>query len=169
MPALTLRLITAMDAAAYKVFQVNVCRETDFLAWTGNEVASKDIDYFTQVILMEDRTPWVFWLIAEEGGHIVGEVKLNSSDLARCAHNAHMAIGLCKSHWGTGLAKRLFIEAAKWAKHNSITQITLGVMAHNARAIAFYKAQGCVEEGRRLGRFKVNGTSVDEIMMRKEI
>lgn len=169
MPEITLRLITAVDAPAYKAFKVEVCRETDFLAWTGNEVAAKEREYFTTWILQDDRTPWAFWLIAEAGGKIVGEVRLLGSDLARSAHNANLEIALCKSHWGTGLAKRLVREAERWAKDNNITQMTLSVMAGNARAISFYKRVGFVEDGMRKSRFKINGRAIDELMMRKEI
>jgi len=169
MPNPTLRLITAVDAAAYKVFQVTVSRETDFLATTGNEVATKDRDYFTKLILREDLTPWHFWLIAEEGGKIVGDIQITGSDLARCAHNAKVYIALCKSHWGTGLAKRLMLEGQKWAVKNGVTQLTLSVMATNARAIAFYEKQGFKACGSIPGRFKVNGQSVDEVMMVKAL
>lgn len=169
MPGITLRLITAVDAPAYKVFQVTVCRETDFLTWTGNEVAAKDREYFSKVILNFDRTPWVFWLIAEEDGKIVGDVRLEGSDLARCSHVAKLYIALCKSHWGTGLGKKLVREAEKWAKQNGITQINLGVMTGNARAISFYKRAGFIEDGVRKSRFKINGQGIDELMMRKEL
>lgn len=169
MPNQTLRLITAVDAPAYKAFKVTICRETDFLTWTGNEVAAKEREFFTQWILQEDRTPWAFWLIAEEEGKIVGDVRLKGSDLARCAHSGEIYVALCKSHWGTGLAKKLIREAERWAKQNSMTQLTLSVMAGNARAISFYKRAGFVEDGLRKSRYKVNGKAVDELMMRKEI
>lgn len=165
----TLRLITAVDAPAYKAFQVTVCRETDFLTWTGNEVAAKEREYFTRYILNWDRTPWVFWLIAEEEGKIVGDVRLEGSDLTRVAHSARLYIALCKSHWGTGLAKRMVREAEKWAKQNGMTQLTLEVMAGNARAMSFYRRAGFVEDGVRKSRYKINGSAVDEIAMRKDI
>lgn len=169
MPHPTLRLITAVDAAAYKAFKVEISRETDFLATTGNEVATKDREYFTKLILREDRTPWHFWLIAEEGGKIVGDIQVMSSDLNRCAHSAKVYIALCKSYWGTGLAKRLMLEGQKWAAKNGVTQLTLSVMATNARAIAFYEKQGFKACGSIPGRFKVNGQAVDEVMMVKAL
>jgi diamine N-acetyltransferase len=64
---------------------------------------------------------------------------------------------------GTGLGKRLMIEAVNYARAARRSRLLLGVYGRNDRAIGFYERQGFRPMGER--RFLVGNTYYDDLIL----
>ena len=65
-----------------------------------------------------------------------------------------------------GLGKLLVQEAVAWARAQpGLDWIDLGVFSHNTAAIHVYQGAGFAEIGRVEDRFRIQGGSVDEVLM----
>jgi GNAT superfamily N-acetyltransferase len=96
--------------------------------------------------------PDVWCLVAEAGGHVVGQVTILPA--ARGPHPvqdpalAHFRnLFVRHEQWGTGLARALHAAAVKAARERGFTHLRLFVAAGQARARRFYEREGWVPAG----------------------
>ena len=74
-------------------------------------------------------------------------------------------MGLRKSHRGRGLGTRLIRAALEAGREAGFERIELRVWADNVRAQRLYRSVGFVEEGRLCGDIKVDGRTIDAVVM----
>jgi len=96
---------------------------------------------------------------------IRGHVDLHGGRVAGELHRAACGLGLERPMRGRGHGRTLMQTAMTWAREHGLAWIDLGVFAHNAPARALYIALGFVEVGVTRDRFRVDGTSIDDIAM----
>lgn len=111
--------------------------------------------------------------IEPRGGMFIGEVdgeiactfNLSCNSKPRIAHAAEIALAAKKKFWGIGVGAVIMETLIDLAREAGVKTVELGVYAENLRARALYRRFGFEEVGRRRGRFFVNGTYHDEILM----
>jgi ribosomal protein S18 acetylase RimI-like enzyme len=68
-----------------------------------------------------------------------------------------------------GLAGRLLAHATAWAAAQRLGWIDLQVLSANAPAVALYRREGFVIQGGRPDMFRVDGVSLGELWMAREL
>ncbi len=106
-------------------------------------------------------------LVAEENGHLVGQLVASGGNFRRNRGLAHIYIGILKSHWGQGIGTRLFQVLEDWAREYGIHRLELSVQTDNERAIHLYKKVGFEIEGIKRQTLLVDGVYRDEYLMSK--
>ncbi len=105
--------------------------------------------------------------VAIDGERVVGICDCSPSAAARIAaqtHNATIGMLLIPEYRGQGLGEKL-LRATLAACKDRWGRIELGVYSHNERAHKLYLRCGFVEEGRRVGAWKLDGVTSDIIDM----
>ena len=69
------------------------------------------------------------------------------------------------THHGRGVGCRLVLAAAEEAQRRGAVRLTLHVMGTNTSARSRYEACGFEMEGVRRGEFRIEGRSVDDVLM----
>lgn len=142
-----IRSMTLSDAAAVAELE-KLCFSDP---WSERSVAS------------ETENPLSLWLVAEEGGKLVGYVGSQSvapeSDL--------MNLAVAPEARGKGIARELMLELMRRLHERGMQTLTLEVRVSNAPAIALYTKLGFVQIGRR-PRYYVNPRE-DALILRKEL
>jgi GNAT superfamily N-acetyltransferase len=83
-------------------------------------------------------------LVAEVGGDMVGEIRVDPSWMGFGDIGMMVAAG-----WrGRGVGSALVAAAIDWARVRGLHKLALGVFPHNEAAVALYLKFGFVEEGR---------------------
>lgn len=107
------------------------------------------------------------FLVAEEGGALVGHGLLQAYRLAVTGHVVELTLAVHVGHQGRGVGRRLMRALIDWARaHPDVEKIELRVRAVNERAIGLYRSLGFVEEGRFVRRIKLGPHAyVDDVAM----
>lgn len=103
-------------------------------------------------------------LLAEADGEIIGSLHVQKS-----RHGfAEIGMAVARDWRGKGVGSALLDAGEAWAREQSVHKLSLGVFAHNDRAIALYQKHGFVEEGRRVKHYRrKNGDLYDSLEMGK--
>lgn len=115
-----------------------------------------------------DTIGWQRWFYARDisSGKIVGHVDLKGDGLRAGLHRCDLGIGIETAYRGAGLGKRLMMTAIDFARSvDSLAWIDLKVFAQNRRAYALYKQLGFTEVGILRDRFRIEGESLDDVVM----
>ena len=97
--------------------------------------------------------------------HLAGKSKR-----PRTKHVATLAISVVKAQWNRGIGDAMLKALIDWALSNPVLRVVeLEVRADNTAAIALYTKYGFVERGRFPQRFRIEGQSVDTLIMIKEL
>ncbi len=108
------------------------------------------------------RRTWCLW----QDESVVGHVELNGPELPVSLHRAQLGVGLERPHRRRGLGANLMQTAISWAQaQDEIDWLDLTVFAHSAPAIALYSKLGFRQVSLRQDRHRIDGESVDEVMM----
>ncbi len=121
-----------------------------------------------RLLLPLDSPGWqrVFAAFVDGGTRIVGHVDITGEVLRTAMHRCELGIGIERSHRGRGLGRRLMQQAIDFARQaESIGWLDLKVFAHNTPARALYRSLGFREVGTVRDRFRIDGTSIDDVMM----
>jgi GNAT superfamily N-acetyltransferase len=105
------------------------------------------------------------WGLFDEDGAIAGHLDLNGGRLPAELHRATLGMGIERPARRQGHGRALIETAIGWAHDHGLAWIDLGVFAHNAPARELYAALGFVEVGTTRDQFRVDGTSIDDVMM----
>lgn len=99
-------------------------------------------------------------------GERVGYLYLAGGALRSELHRVHMGMGILRAHSRRGGGTLLLETAIKWAHvQPNVDWIDLGVFTDNLGSQALYKGHGFDVLGRTSDRFRVDGKSLDEILM----
>jgi RimJ/RimL family protein N-acetyltransferase len=107
------------------------------------------------------------YVVAEEGGRIVGHAILEPMSLEAIAHVYRLTIVVHPGQTRRGYGAEIMKDLLSWAAPNpKVGKIELLVRAVNAAAIALYRNCGFVEEGRFKGHVRLeDGTFIDDLAM----
>ncbi|WP_231486727.1 ribosomal protein S18-alanine N-acetyltransferase [Candidatus Blastococcus massiliensis] len=109
------------------------------------------------------RTDTRHYLVAEEGGRVVGYAGLIAYD-----DEAHVAtIGVTGARQGEGIGAQLLDALLAEADRRRSPVVLLEVRADNEQAQELYRRRGFAEIGRRRGYYQPSGT--DAVVMRREV
>ena len=111
---------------------------------------------------------WQRWFaaFADGGTRIVGHVDVKGEALRAASHRCEVGIGIERLHRGRGLGRRLMHEAIGFARRaDCIAWLDLKVFAHNTPARDLYRSLGFQEIGTVADRFRIEGTSIDDVIM----
>jgi RimJ/RimL family protein N-acetyltransferase len=120
-----------------------------------------------QDLIRRHRTqPNAQWLLALEGGRIVGMLDMMGGSRPESAHNVGLGISVAKDWRDRGVGRALMSRAVEWARRtDGVSRIELEVFSDNARAIHLYERMGFRAEGLRRRAFIKDGVEIDSLMM----
>ena len=105
------------------------------------------------------------WAVFEDD-RVVGHLDLTGGALYSQLHRARLGIGVERPYRGKGLGALLLDTALHWARlSEELDFIDLSVFAHNERALRLYTRLGFVEIGRIRDAYRLNGESIDDVLM----
>ena len=106
------------------------------------------------------------FVVVTEDGWIVGAAELKGDELCAGLHRCELGLAIERPYRRLGLGRQLMENAIQFARaSNSIEWIDLYVFAHNVAARALYKNLGFKEAGTVADRFRIDGRSVDDVIM----
>jgi RimJ/RimL family protein N-acetyltransferase len=105
------------------------------------------------------------WAIMD-GERAVAHLDLTGGALYSQLHRARLGIGVERAYRGRGYGSALLEVAIRWARESEdIDWLDLSVFAHNERAYELYARYGFVEVGRMPDAYRVEGTSIEDVLM----
>lgn len=109
--------------------------------------------------------------VATRGARLEGACWLRGGRLRRLRHEASLELMVAREARGRGVGRRLLRETLAWAEGQpGLLRVVLSVMADNERAIALYRREGFVEEGRRVGAVReADGRLRDDLLMARAV
>lgn len=143
---ISVRPITSADASVWLHYLKKVGNETDFLAFSGEDVrmtsdqACRYLDYISH-------KPNDLYLVAAFSGSLLASLHFQGSRWPRNRHRGEFGISVLAQYWGQGIARFLIHSLLSWAPEHHITKINLKVRTDNLRAIQLYHSLGFVIEG----------------------
>lgn len=109
---------------------------------------------------------WQRWFIGTVDGQIVGHVSLKGDSLNTGLHRCELGIGVERAYRDQRIGHALMNVAIDFARNtHELRWVDLSVFAHNAKARALYRALGFVEVATLIDRFRIEGESIDDLMM----
>jgi RimJ/RimL family protein N-acetyltransferase len=164
--AVLVRSATPGDAAAIECLLRGVCEEREYLVTEPQEFTWTASD-FQKKIAMALQTPTAVRLCALVGGELIGELAAEAGTRRRREHRLRVSMAVARAWRGRGAGMALLEALLAWAhRHPLIEKVSLGVFAHNERAIRLYRRMGFQEEGRRVREFRLApGRYADEVLM----
>ncbi len=104
--------------------------------------------------------------VAELEGKVSGYIGANNpTGLASNSHVMELYIAVHPDTQGKGVGRVLIEHLISWGSQQGFKKISLRVLSTNEGAIAFYKANGFLEQGRLVREFILNEEYVDDILM----
>ena len=107
------------------------------------------------------------YLVAEDGGRIVGHAMLEPMSLRAVSHVFRLTIVVHSGHWRRGIGTLMMKALTAWATEAPAAhKIELSVRSSNEPAKRLYEKFGFVEEGRLRNRIRLaDGGFVDDVTM----
>jgi ribosomal protein S18 acetylase RimI-like enzyme len=165
-PGYRLRIAQPDDAGAMREVWRSVLCEGRWFASRPDEQNASAAEVRAGLV-SRLRQPNSLVLTAWSGARLAGFVSIRGEPLQRMAHVGRLEILLAAQDRGRGLGTALLAEAlARAARGGVLQKLTLAVFADNAAAIALYRRAGFVEEGRRVGEYRMeDGSLRDDLLM----
>ncbi|GHH16053.1 GNAT family N-acetyltransferase [Streptomyces rubradiris] len=115
----------------------------------------------------DDRHPPEDFLVAEDGGRLLGYVRLaRPTPLASNAHVLQIqGFAVAGEARGRGVGRALIRAAVDTARERGARRLTLRVLGHNTPARTLYESEGFAVEGVLPGEFFLDGRYVDDVCM----
>lgn len=159
-----IRTARATDAEDVLELLLRLDEETRFMMYEPGERSTSvhgQAEALGTFLASENNT----FLLAEEGGRLVGFLEATGGAFRRNRHVAHLVIGVLGEYAGRGIGTALMAEAARWARERGLRRLELTVQTHNRAARALYEKMGFAVEGTRKDAMLVEGSFVDEYYM----
>lgn len=161
---LSIRCATPEDAEAVLAHCRIVGAETDNLSY-GAEGLAIAPEAFAASLGRTAENPRSLFLVAEDGGKIVGTANLSGSPKERLRHRAEVGIAVQQAWWGQGLGRALMERLLAFAREAGFRIVYLEVRSDSERAIALYEHLGFERTGCFRGYFQIGGELVDFDLM----
>ena len=132
----------------------------------ADQVDPAKLDFATYARpLTEPKWRRAFVLVTEDGS-IVGHVDLQGDQFRAGLHRCELGIGIERPYRRLGFGRQLLQNAIELARASRrIDWIDLYVFGHNAAARALYRNLGFEEAGTVTDRFRIDGRSIDDVIM----
>lgn len=164
-----IRKASAADAEAVLECCRQVGGETDYLTY-GAEGLPVTVETERAFLERMARERGQLFLVAVEGGEVIGTASLSSGSRPRLAHRGEIGIAVRKAAWGRGIGSALLAEVIRFAGEEAGLRILfLEVRSDNARAIALYRKFGFEKTGIFRGFLRVGGQEYDFDLMQREL
>ena len=157
------------DALEVMHFFQNITQETEFLSKSSAETM-KSVNEVKYWLMTLDKSKKNLFLIAKEGGNILGMGQLIFSLRHKSKHRATVAVAVRKPYWNLGLGTQILTKMASFARYNGVSQLELTVMENNQNAIKLYQKLGFIQVGKIPNAFLMqNGSYSAELIFVKQI
>jgi RimJ/RimL family protein N-acetyltransferase len=104
--------------------------------------------------------------VVTEDGRIVGYAELKGDEFRAGLHRCELGIGIERPYRRLGFGRQLLETAIAFARASgTIEWIDLLVFGHNVAARALYRNMGFKEAGTITDRFRIDGRSLDDVIM----
>ena len=115
-------------------------------------------------------TGWQWWLLVLKEGSVVGHLGLKANAMEAASHRCELGMGLQRNARAQGIGTQLLERAIDFATTEPrLEWMDLQVMANNTTARQLYKKFGFSEVGHFTDRFRIDGRSLDEIVMTRAV
>ena len=160
---ITVRPARIEDAAALCAAEREISRTPGLLVSQPDELSTENF----AAIISGTANGAGCYVVAEEGGKVVGHGVLKPMDLRAVSHVFRLTIAVHPGHGGHGVGTAIMAALADWARRTpGVEKIELLVRASNQAALRLYRKFGFVEEGRFRNRIRLtNGCYVDDLSM----
>jgi diaminopimelate decarboxylase len=156
-----IRAATPRDAEGFLDLYRDVAAEERFLR---SERVSRSVRA-TRRLFREPRTSEHCFLVAAEGGRVVGWISLTRDAHPIVRHVATFGMAVAADRRGEGIGTALLLEGLGWARSAGVDKVELSVYPDNRTALALYRRFGFVEEGRLRRHSRKSYGDEDEILM----
>lgn len=111
-----------------------------------------------------------FFLVANEGRQVLGTLQAVGGRFRKVAHVAEIGLSVAPGWRRTGVGStllRVAIEVARTAP--GLKRLTLRVFSSNEPALALYRAQGFLDEGRLVDQVRLSGRTDDLLWLSLDV
>ena len=144
--AVTIRPIVDEDASAWLDYLKQVGDETDFLAFSSEQI-TMDTDQARQYLEQASNRTDSLFLLATDDNRILATLNFECGRWPFFRHHGEFGISVVEEFWGCGLARIMMGTMLEWATQNNVRKIHLKVRTDNHRAIHLYQSMGFSIEG----------------------
>ncbi|MCH7350085.1 GNAT family protein [Aeromonas sp. MR7] len=162
------RQVRVSDADNILALMNRLDNETTFMLYEPGERTTTEVEQAQILASFIDANNKVMLVLSEQD-EIAGFIVGIGQPANRNKHVLYCVIGIQHSAAGQGFGKKMMSALEAWARAHGFARMELGVMCHNARAFALYRACGFEVEGVKRNTMRVDGEYVDEYMMAKLI
>lgn len=157
-----IRLAERRDASILARAEAETARSPGLLVQQPGEIPAKAFAQKIEALRKHGR-----YIVAEEGGNLVGHAFLDPMGLSANRHIFRLNIVVHPGFQGRGIGTALMSDLLSWARTNrEVGKIELLVRATNTRAVSLYRRFGFLREGRLIGRVRLpNGKLLDDVAM----
>ena len=166
----TVRNGEEQDAEAVRDNFILTHEQTEFLSTYPDETPFT-VEYEQAYLKKKKEDGREAELVAEVDGVIAGTAGVGQIRAAdKMKHRASFGISIDKAWWGLGIGRALTEACIECAKAAGYSQMELGVIADNKRALSLYRSVGFTEYGRNPRGFRTrDGRWQEDILMRLEL
>lgn len=162
---LTIRPAAPEDAEKILIYMNQVGGESDYLTF-GKDECKLTVEQERKFIESIQKLPTSVMLLGLIDETIISIASINTPSKPRLAHNADLAISVCKDYWDFGVGTFVIQELINFAKSTkTISVVSLSVMSENQRAIHLYEKFGFSQYGLFEKWMKVNDHYMDAVLM----
>ena len=159
----TVRQARVEDAQALCSAEREIARTPGFLVSQSDELSPDAVASLIEAL----RDGSGCYLVAEEGGRIVGHAFLEPMGLRAIRHVCRLTLVVHPGQDGRGIGTQMMGALTDWArKAPAVQKVELMVRSTNDRARRLYEKFGFVEEGRFRNRIRLaDGSYIDDVAM----
>jgi len=128
-----------------------------------------DVVDHEEVLLRHNELESRIFFVATIEDEVVGWVHLDVPEVGKLAHTAELTVGVLNEYRGRGIGNRLLERGIDWANENGYEKIYNSIPATNDTAVDFLESNGWETEAVREDHYKVDGESVDEVMLARRL
>jgi Acetyltransferase (GNAT) family. len=137
-------------------------------SYIAAETVAELIDHEEALLRRNDANSRIFF-VATVTDEVVGWVHLDLPAVESLAHTAQLTVGVLEEHRDSGIGGALLERGRKWAVTRDYEKLTHGIPASNDRGKRFLEAHGWIVEAVREDHYRIDGTTVDETLMKREL
>jgi len=122
-----------------------------------------------EVLLRHNELESRMFFVATVDDAVVGWVHLRAPEQQKLSHTAELTLGVLREYRGHGIGSHLHERGLEWAASNGYERIYNSVPATNEAAVAFLEGHGWELEAVREDHYRIDGESVDEVMLARTL
>jgi RimJ/RimL family protein N-acetyltransferase len=167
----TIRALTADDRQAFQDHVVRLRAESSrsdepFTPITPADRRDPKVDFDAFALPLTEPKWRRGFAVVTEDGRIVGYAELKGDEFRAGLHRCELGIGIERPYRRRGLGRQLLETVIELARASTtIEWIDLFVFGHNVAARALYRNMGFKEAGTVTDRFRIDGRSIDDVIM----